>query len=58
MTCAVCFRCGRRRDEVADPVDLLVWVSERQDGQTRWLCHSCARSHARDIEGKLPDEYW
>jgi transposase len=24
----------------------------------RWLCPACARTHARDIEGKLPDEYW
>jgi hypothetical protein len=24
----------------------------------RWLCPACARQHVRDIEGKLPAEYW
>jgi hypothetical protein len=33
-------------------------VSTRERGTIRWLCPDCARRHVRDIEGKLPDEYW
>jgi hypothetical protein len=33
-------------------------VSTRERGTLRWLCPDCARQHVRDIEGKLPDEYW
>jgi len=36
----------------------LAWVSTRERGALRWLCPDCARQHVRDIEGKLPDEYW
>jgi hypothetical protein len=36
----------------------LAWVSTRERGVLRWLCPDCARQHVRDIEGKLPDEYW
>jgi len=53
-----CARCGRTRASVADPTLLLAWVREREDGVERWLCHECARAHVRDIEGKLPAEYW
>lgn len=52
-----CARCGRSRTQDS-PVDALAWVLDSdQDGQ-RWLCPACARKHVRDIEGKLPDEYW
>ncbi|MPY98337.1 MAG: hypothetical protein GEU97_10120 [Actinophytocola sp.] len=52
-----CERCGR--DRAADTVlDALAWVSDTDAGGTRWLCPDCARSHVRDIEGKLPREYW
>jgi hypothetical protein len=36
----------------------LSWVSTKEDGRERWLCPRCARDHVRDIEAKLPDEYW
>lgn len=53
-----CGRCGRRRD--GDALAALAWVSERDQprGAVRWLCPDCARTHVRDIESKLPDEYW
>ncbi|MEU5690183.1 hypothetical protein [Actinosynnema sp. NPDC020468] len=53
-----CARCGRTRTSVVDPAELLAWVRERENGADRWLCHVCARVHVRDIEGKLPTEYW
>ncbi|HTI25438.1 hypothetical protein [Kutzneria chonburiensis] len=55
---AHCSICGRRRDPAAAPADALAWVSERERGSQRWLCPTCARAHVRDIEGKLPAEYW
>jgi hypothetical protein len=39
-------------------VEALTWVPERERGRTQWMCPSCARTHVRDIEGKLPAEYW
>lgn len=52
-----CYRCGTVREN-QDPALAMAWVSEREDGRTRWLCPRCARTHVRDIEGKLPSEYW
>jgi len=52
-----CHRCGRSRGSVSD-LEFLAWSSERVGGGVRWLCHVCAKAHVRDIEGKLPDEYW
>ncbi|MFB9688564.1 hypothetical protein [Amycolatopsis plumensis] len=54
----VCTRCGRTRTAADDPATALAWVSTRERGALRWLCPDCARQHVRDIEGKLPDEYW
>lgn len=53
-----CSRCGRTRDSVTDPAEVLAWVSEQERGRRTWLCHVCARAHVRDIEGKLPVDYW
>lgn len=53
-----CSRCGTNRDAEEDPALALAWASEREHGVLRWLCPRCAREHVRDIEGKLPDEYW
>ncbi|SEP47984.1 hypothetical protein [Amycolatopsis saalfeldensis] len=55
---ATCSRCGRARSAERDSLATLSWVSTREDGRERWLCPSCARDHVRDIEAKLPDEYW
>jgi len=52
-----CERCGRDRAEDTD-AEALAWASDTDDSGTRWLCPSCARRHVRDIEGKLPREYW
>ncbi|MGW5723235.1 hypothetical protein ACWEVP_44190 [Amycolatopsis sp. NPDC003865] len=54
----VCTRCGRTRAADEDPAGALAWVASRERGALRWLCPDCARQHVRDIEGKLPDEYW
>jgi hypothetical protein len=43
---------------VTDPVELLAWVWEREGERGQWLCPACARTHVRDIEGKLPGDYW
>lgn len=53
----VCAMCGARRPEDRS-VTTLAWVRETEDGRTRWLCPRCAREHVRDIEGKLPVDYW
>lgn len=52
-----CSRCGRAKAD-APPLEALAWVSESGQDGPRWLCPDCARKHVRDIEGKLPDEYW
>lgn len=52
-----CARCGAERDP-ADPA-ALAWACEREpDGSTRRICPPCARRHVRDIEARLPDEWW
>ncbi len=48
-----CHRCAAT-DDTADPA----WALDREDGETRWLCPDCARAHARDIEARLPPEWW
>jgi len=53
-----CSRCGRARTQDEGPALALAWVSSRERGELRWLCPECGRRHVRDIEGKLPDEYW
>jgi hypothetical protein len=53
-----CSRCGEHRAADKDPVRALAWVADRDSGTLRWLCPRCARAHLRDIEGKLPTEYW
>lgn len=52
-----CSVCGRARADDS-PVDALAWVLESEAGTRFWLCPDCAREHVRDIEGKLPHEYW
>jgi hypothetical protein len=54
---ASCERCGALRDPAA--ATALTWASERiAGGRVRWLCPDCARRHVRDIEAKLPSEWW
>ncbi|HEU5472554.1 MAG TPA: hypothetical protein VFV67_18050 [Actinophytocola sp.] len=52
-----CSRCGRSRAG-EPPIEALTWVVESGGRGRVWLCPACARRHVRDIEGKLPDEYW
>lgn len=53
-----CSLCGRIRGIDEEPARTLAWVSTHEKNGVRWMCPTCARRHARDIEGKLPDEYW
>jgi hypothetical protein len=53
----LCARCGRSRAD-ASPEDALAWVMTHDEHGRSWLCSACARTHVRDIEGKLPDAYW
>lgn len=53
-----CMRCDRQRDGRVLTLDALAWVAERDSGRTLWLCPTCAHTHARDIEAKLPHDYW
>ena len=54
---AACSRCGTTRDPSGS--DVLAWASEREpDGRVSLLCPACARRHARDIEARLPPEWW
>ncbi|MHA6625288.1 hypothetical protein ACU61A_07675 [Pseudonocardia sichuanensis] len=52
-----CRQCGTTRDPRAPSA--LAWARERDpDGRGHWLCPACARRHVRDIEAKLPHEWW
>jgi hypothetical protein len=53
-----CSRCGQQRAADCPPAEAMSWSSERDRGVLRWLCPNCARAHVREIEGKLPVEYW
>lgn len=53
----ICKRCGRSRAD-APPAEALAWSTQNDPSGVSWLCPACARAHVRDIEGKLPDEYW
>lgn len=50
-----CSGCGRR------PAGDVPWTWSRsvdERGRTSLLCEECSRDHARDIEAKLPDDWW
>ncbi|MHA6794709.1 hypothetical protein ACVGVM_14545 [Pseudonocardia bannensis] len=52
-----CSLCGDVRDP-SDPA-ALAWAGERDErGRDRWLCPGCTRRHTRDIEARLPVEWW
>jgi hypothetical protein len=53
-----CARCGKQRAADCSPAEAMSWSSERDRGRLTWLCPECSRAHVRDIEGKLPVEYW
>ncbi|HXV94531.1 MAG TPA: hypothetical protein VD813_14595 [Pseudonocardia sp.] len=57
---AACLLCGTHGD-ASDPTgaSALAWSVERgPDGRQRRLCPDCARRHVRDIEARLPHEWW
>jgi hypothetical protein len=52
-----CRHCGATRDP--DAGSAIAWVCERDpDGREHRLCPTCTRRHVRDIEAKLPPEWW
>lgn len=54
VTCGLCGVDGGAEGTAAG----LGWLRESEAGRRRWLCPRCVREHVRDIEGKLPTEYW
>ena len=51
---AGCALCGTDRD----PAEL-AWAREQDgDGRVTWFCPPCVRRQLRDIEAKLPREWW
>jgi hypothetical protein len=58
QSCLECCReCGTARDPGA--AGGLAGLRERDpDGHEYWLCPTCARRHVRDIEARLPHEWW
>ncbi|AXX28252.1 hypothetical protein KCV87_15935 [Actinosynnema pretiosum subsp. pretiosum] len=54
----VCSRCGAQRVDGTPTGEALAWVRAQERGGEHWLCPDCARAHVRDIEAKLPTEYW
>jgi hypothetical protein len=52
-----CERCGATV-EPGDPARL-AWSLEREAGSKETvLCPTCARAHVRDIEARLPRDWW
>jgi hypothetical protein len=49
----ICHRCS-----AADDTGDLAWALDREDGVQRRLCPDCARAHTRDIEARLPPQWW
>ncbi|MFR9803409.1 hypothetical protein ACL02T_14035 [Pseudonocardia sp. RS010] len=52
-----CERCGATvaSEDPARPT----WSLERDpDGRETMLCPRCARDHVRDIEARLPRQWW
>jgi len=55
---AHCSICGRRRDPAAADQYCRDHSRDELAGQPASCSTTCARAHVRDIEGKLPAEYW
>jgi hypothetical protein len=52
-----CRHCGAAPE--SDTASAISWVRERDpEGREHWLCPPCARRHVRDIEAKLPHDWW
>jgi hypothetical protein len=52
-----CHLCAAVREPGSAQV--LAWACGRDpEGRARWLCPECARRHARDIEARLPPDWW
>jgi hypothetical protein len=53
-----CSRCGAQQ-EVADPDATPVgWSFETERGRVLRYCVTCVRENIRNIEAKLPEEWW
>jgi hypothetical protein len=52
---AVCSLCGRVAPGEEPP---LTWTTQLGRRGVERLCERCTREHVRDIEGKLPGDYW
>jgi hypothetical protein len=52
-TCSYCGAVAEASDAVAG-----AWTFAVDNGRVTWLCVDCARLNIRNIEAKLPEDYW
>jgi hypothetical protein len=50
-----CDFCGAVLEAETPP---LTWTSAVENGQRRWYCDDCSRTHVRAMESKLDSEWW
>lgn len=50
----VCALCGT----TAPAPPPLSWICSVEDGQRKYFCENCARTHIRAIEGRLDSSWW
>jgi len=50
-----CSFCGTVVESGTPP---LTWIAAVENGQRRWYCDECSRTHLRAMEGKLDSEWW
>jgi hypothetical protein len=48
-----CVWCGTQVDEL--PIS---WTVQTSDRGIEYLCETCTRDNARQIEGQLPTDWW
>ena len=50
-----CSFCGASAGSETPPI---TWTSALENGEQRWYCDDCSRTHLRAMESKLDPEYW
>ncbi|MGW7350638.1 hypothetical protein [Streptomyces sp. Z26] len=49
----VCHLCG-----TAAPEPPVTWVCSVENGDRRYFCEQCSRTHLRSIEGRIDSSWW
>ncbi|HEX9683639.1 MAG TPA: hypothetical protein VGA13_11190 [Acidimicrobiales bacterium] len=58
-TTVSCSQCGTVLDGGPDDAATQGWsMGVEATGRVTWECGACTRRHVRDIESKLPEEFW